>query len=121
MGWNSPRYSAGALGFMSHMSMWEAPPQRKKRTVDLAVLLRGSAGWAEEAVLPKGRPKQAAVEAVRKERRLKREPKRPCREWDDMSCECAGGGPAGVWDCAERGCFWCGGGEGLGGLRGVGE
>jgi len=40
MGENSPLNSIGASGFMSHMSMWDAPPHRKKRIVDLAGLRR---------------------------------------------------------------------------------
>ena len=88
--------------------MCEAPPQRKKRTVDFAVLLRGATGGAAEAVLPKGSPKQAAVEAVMKERREKREPKRACREWDDMASTGAGGRPRGVRECAESCCFAAG-------------
>ncbi len=73
MGENSPRYSTGASGFMSHMSMWEAPPQRKKRIVDLAGFFRWGVGVLAKAAFPRGSPKQAAVEAVRKERRLRAE------------------------------------------------
>ena len=28
VGWNGPRYSTGASGFKSHMSMWLGPPSR---------------------------------------------------------------------------------------------
>ena len=34
------RYSEGASGFKSHISTWEAPPQRKNKIVDLAGLER---------------------------------------------------------------------------------
>ena len=40
MGRNSPRYSAGASGLMSYMSMWLGPPPRQIMMTDL----RGAAG-----------------------------------------------------------------------------
>jgi len=52
------------------MSMCEAPPQRKNRIVDFAGLRRRSAVSAPKADFPKGRPKHAAVDAVRNERLL---------------------------------------------------
>jgi hypothetical protein len=56
------------------MSIWEAPPQRKKRIVDLAGFLRWGTGIdPAAAVPPKGKPKQAAVEAAMKERLLSAE------------------------------------------------
>jgi hypothetical protein len=69
--------------------MWEAPPQRKNRIVDLAVFLRWETGPAPEAVAPpKGRPKHAAVEAVMKERLLSAEANNGRGEW----CFTASGG-----------------------------
>jgi hypothetical protein len=55
--------------------MCEAPPQRKNKTVERAGFRRGSGDWAAETERPKGSPKQAAVEAKSRDRRLKREPK----------------------------------------------
>ena len=37
IGRNSPRISAGAAGFMSHMSRWLGPPSRKIRMQASAV------------------------------------------------------------------------------------
>src|SRR3954467_12107446 len=42
-GWNSPRYSAGASGFMSHMSRWLGPPRIPRMMTDVL-------GGAEEPV-----------------------------------------------------------------------
>ena len=50
IGENGPRYSSGALGFMSHVSRCDAPPQRKNRIVDLAVPARTSEPVASVAV-----------------------------------------------------------------------
>ena len=36
MGWNSPRYSTGDRGFMSHVSNWLGPPKRKIMMHDFA-------------------------------------------------------------------------------------
>ena len=85
MGRKSPRYSAGASGFISHMSMWDAPPHKKKSTVDRAGLRRVSGVCAAETERPNGRPKHAAVDAVRKARRLKVEPNRAWDRWLDMA------------------------------------
>ena len=68
--WNGLRISEGASGFMSHMSMCDAPPQRKKRIVDLAGLRRGAAPDAPNAEGPKLKPARPAVEAARNVRRL---------------------------------------------------
>jgi hypothetical protein len=56
------------------MSMWEAPPHRKKRMVDLAGFFRAGTKVLPEAAAPSGSPKQAVADAARKERRLKAEP-----------------------------------------------
>jgi hypothetical protein len=56
--------------------MWDAPPHKKNSTVDRAGLRRVSGVWAAETERPKGRPKHAVVDAVKKARRLKHEPKR---------------------------------------------
>jgi len=70
IGENSPLYSTGALGFISHMSICDAPPHRKKRMVDFAGLRRAGSACDPNAAFPNGNPKQAVVEAVIKERRL---------------------------------------------------
>src|SRR5262249_15692582 len=73
MGLNSPRNSRGASGFMSHMSMWDAPPQRKKSTADLAGFAitssRGASGDAPRRARS-GNPPKPGVDATRKSRRL---------------------------------------------------
>jgi hypothetical protein len=55
------------------MSMWEAPPQRKKSTVDFAGFASVDAGMAGpvDALTPRPKPSDASpmVEAVRKVRR----------------------------------------------------
>jgi hypothetical protein len=55
---------------MSHMSMWEEPPQRKKRIVDLAGLRRGVTAAVPAPELPKLKPASPSVEATMKERRF---------------------------------------------------
>src|SRR5688572_21817269 len=71
IGLNSPRYSTGASGFMSHMSMWEEPPQRKKRMVDFAGFFRGGGiAAAPNAERPKLSPAKPTVDAARNVRRL---------------------------------------------------
>ena len=70
MGLNSPRYSRGASGFMSHMSMCDEPPQRKNRIVDFAGCLRGAAIDVPNAERPKLNPASPIDDAAMNARRL---------------------------------------------------
>ncbi len=68
MGLKGPRNSMGASGFISQVSMWEAPPHRKNRIHDLAGFPRGSKEPTGAAIVD-GRnckPEIPAVEAIRK-------------------------------------------------------
>ena len=72
IGSNGPRYSAGAFGFMSHMSMCDAPPHRKNRMVDLALPPEAStvsAARLERAGFPNATPPIPRLEATRNVRR----------------------------------------------------
>ena len=61
-GRNSPRYSAGAAGFMSHRSTCDEPPQRKKRIVDFALAFPpGSAAAPGSAANPVSPAKPVAL------------------------------------------------------------
>ena len=71
IGWNGPRYSTGASGFMSHMSMCDAPPHRKNRIVDLArpPVVSAAGAAAARCGLPNCRPANPTPEATRNVRR----------------------------------------------------
>src|SRR5262245_19106240 len=73
MGLNSPRYSAGALGLRSQVSMCDAPPLSQIRMVDLACLRPWAAGLlaAARAGVGKGRPQNPTLPATRNVRRLR--------------------------------------------------
>ncbi len=69
IGAKGPRYSVGAFGFRSHMSICEDPPQRKNRIVDFASLRPcGTFAAAAGAVVPQDVPAKPMPEATRNER-----------------------------------------------------
>ena len=57
IGWNVPRYSTGASGFMSHVSMCDAPPLSQMRMVDFAGLRRAGAEVSGADAFPRFIPK----------------------------------------------------------------
>src|SRR4051812_41523887 len=61
IGLNSPRYSTGACGLRSHISMCDAPPQRKKSTVERAGLRGSATAGASAASAPGRQPKPASA------------------------------------------------------------
>src|SRR5438067_1485529 len=69
IGWNSPRYSAGALGFMSQVSICDAPPLSQMRIVDLAFFRPPLAAGAAFTRLGKCRPQNPRPLATRNVRR----------------------------------------------------
>ena len=70
IGRNAPRYSAGASGFMSQVSIWDAPPHRKNRIVDLAFPGRAADEVvAANAGVPKRSPAKPRLEATKNARR----------------------------------------------------
>src|SRR5581483_5269027 len=72
IGLNSPRYSAGAFGLRSQVSMCDAPPLSQIRMVDLACLRALAAGLlAAGARRGKCRPQKPTPPATRKVRRLR--------------------------------------------------
>ncbi len=69
IGLNVPRYSAGASGFMSQVSMCDAPPLSQMRIADLATLRRGVSVGAANARAARSNPKALIPPAIRKSRR----------------------------------------------------
>src|SRR4051812_36139651 len=69
---NSPRYSAGALGLGSHMSMWLGPPRIQRMMTER--IFDGVGCEAAEASCrkrsPRARPDAPSAPALRKLRRL---------------------------------------------------
>ena len=70
IGFQMPRYSAGASGFMSYMSMWPGPPSSQIRMTDVFLLVSFDASFARRSW---GIPTAAipATPSCRKLRRLR--------------------------------------------------
>ncbi len=71
IGLNSPRYSTGASGFMSQVSMCDAPPLSQMRMVDCAGWRRRSTGDAAPTRLDRCSPVKPRPPATRNARRFK--------------------------------------------------
>src|SRR5262245_36911088 len=70
MGLKGPRMSSGAAGFMSHISMCDAPPHRKNRMVDLAVGCCAAGEAKDEPGRPNDNPANPSPDATSIVRRL---------------------------------------------------
>src|SRR5580692_6107917 len=71
VGFQMPRYSAGASGFMSYISMWPGPPSSQIRITDEFLLLVGDCADAAFARRISGRLREAmpAMPSCKKLRR----------------------------------------------------
>ena len=73
IGFQMPRYSAGASGFMSYMSMWPGPPSSQIRMTEVFVTLlvpKLDCSRARMAICGKPRPAKPATPSLRKLRRF---------------------------------------------------